>query len=256
MLRLVAALRRAPALAASVAVHAGAIAAGGHVLSTSKVADVIAIGVADAEIPVDLAPPPAAPEGQPEIPLAGKSTRSFATHHHSYPVAPDHDARPHDPSIVHLPFAPAAPIGEALPHVEAVTSEEAPAQFVLAKVPAVSRAPTSGEGGAVGGAPGVGGAENGTFDERQVNVPARLVASVTPEYPAEALAAQVETDCKLELRIDDSGRVVDARSLSATGYGFEAAALRAVRSFRFSPALREGRPVSVRMRWTVSFRLD
>ena len=35
-----------------------------------------------------------------------------------------------------------------------------------------------------------------------------------------------------------------------------AAALKAVRAARFSPALRRGRPVELRVRLTVSFRLD
>ena len=32
-------------------------------------------------------------------------------------------------------------------------------------------------------------------------------------------------------------------------------ALNAIRLYRFSPALRAGRPVRVRMRWTIQFRL-
>ena len=51
------------------------------------------------------------------------------------------------------------------------------------------------------------------------------------------------------------GRVLEARSLSHHGYGLDEAAERAIRTWQFSPALRDGHPVRVRMRWTVQFRL-
>ena len=46
-----------------------------------------------------------------------------------------------------------------------------------------------------------------------------------------------------------------ARALTHVGYGLDEAALRAIRAYRFSPARRAGRPVPVRMRWSVQFRL-
>jgi len=39
------------------------------------------------------------------------------------------------------------------------------------------------------------------------------------------------------------------------GYGLDEAALTAIRAYRFSPAVRAGRAVPVRMRWVVQFRL-
>jgi TonB family protein len=39
------------------------------------------------------------------------------------------------------------------------------------------------------------------------------------------------------------------------GYGFDEAAAAAMRKYRFSPAARDGHAVSVRMPWTVQFRL-
>jgi outer membrane biosynthesis protein TonB len=46
-----------------------------------------------------------------------------------------------------------------------------------------------------------------------------------------------------------------ARAGIRAGYGLDDAAARAIRDYRFSPAIRAGRPVAVRMRWTVQFRL-
>jgi TonB family protein len=64
----------------------------------------------------------------------------------------------------------------------------------------------------------------------------------------------------LEIVVDTSGSVVEARVArsGAAGPGadlFEQAALAAIRSFRFAPAEVAGRPVRVRMRWPVQFRL-
>jgi protein TonB len=83
-----------------------------------------------------------------------------------------------------------------------------------------------------------------------------LLASAPLAYPPQARSAQVEAGVPLELVVDRRGVVTQARALVASGYGLDDAALRAVRTYRFSPALRDGRPVSVRMRWTVIFRLQ
>jgi len=78
-----------------------------------------------------------------------------------------------------------------------------------------------------------------------VQVPARLVQSAAAAYPAHARADDV----------DREGRVVEARVTRPAGHGFDAAALTAVRAYRFSPAEREGHAVRVRMPWSVQFRL-
>jgi protein TonB len=75
-------------------------------------------------------------------------------------------------------------------------------------------------------------------------------------YPPEARAQEIETDVRVEVVVDETGRVVAARSLSNAGYGLDDAALRAIRQYRFAPATKDGRPVRIRMRWTVQFRLD
>jgi len=50
--------------------------------------------------------------------------------------------------------------------------------------------------------------------------------------------------------------VVSARALQHAGYGFDEAAMAALRTYRFAPAKRNGRAVAVRMKWTVDFRFD
>ena len=91
--------------------------------------------------------------------------------------------------------------------------------------------------------------------EKDVSVSARPVLSSEPPYPSDARRADIEADVPVQILVDTGGRVLEARSLSHHGYGLEEAAVQAIRTWRFSPALRGGHPVRVRMRWTVQFRL-
>ena len=91
--------------------------------------------------------------------------------------------------------------------------------------------------------------------ERDVSEPARLLSSSPLVYPPAARQAEIEIDFPVEIVVDAQGRVISARAVTHAGYGLDEAALRAIRAYRFSPAQRAGRPVGVRMRWTVQFRL-
>jgi TonB family protein len=95
-----------------------------------------------------------------------------------------------------------------------------------------------------------------TYTESAVDVPARLLSSSPLSYPGAARAAEFEGEVVVELVVGSEGSVLSARALTAHGLGLETAALSAVRNYRFSAALRQGRPVHVRMRWTVTFRLS
>jgi TonB family protein len=89
----------------------------------------------------------------------------------------------------------------------------------------------------------------------EASVQARLVASVPLLYPPGARSDELEGDVSLEIVLDTDGTVTDARVLRAAGHGFDESALRAVRRYRFTSAQRHGRPVRVRMPWTVQFRI-
>jgi periplasmic protein TonB len=94
-----------------------------------------------------------------------------------------------------------------------------------------------------------------TLPASAVSRPARLLVSPPVVYPAQARAAELEASVALEIVVDARGRVVQAQPLEHVGYGLDDAALQAVRSYIFAPAQRAGRPVRVRMRWNVLFRL-
>ena len=91
--------------------------------------------------------------------------------------------------------------------------------------------------------------------ESEVAVRAVALEKSAPVYPQEARAEGVEADVALQIVVDATGRVSDARVVRRAGYGFDDAALTAMRAYRFSPAQKDGHPVRVRMSWSVSFRL-
>ena len=140
------------------------------------------------------------------------------------------------------------------PAVSAAADTVAPARFMLSAGTVATSATTpvapmtTGAGAAPSGAPAA-------FGEGDVNVPARLLAASPLVYPAAARAADIEQDVPVDIVVDTRGRVVSARAAIRAGYGLDDAAVGAIRDYRFSPAMRAGRPVAVRMRWTVQFRL-
>ena len=171
-------------------------------------------------------------------------------HQHRYPVPTTHDATPHDPKLEHLPAAPEALSARSdAPIVAAPVAQEA--HFVM-------RMPPPGAAAAAGvqrGSAAQTGDVSAIVPEAAVSARATLLSSAPASYPPEARSTEAEADVSLEIVVDATGVVREARALSRAGLGFEEAALAAIRGYRFSPALKDGHPVRVRMRWSVQFRL-
>jgi protein TonB len=137
------------------------------------------------------------------------------------------------------------------------TTRGSPATIANVGIPSFTIAIGSPAAEASGTARSVDAAGDDTeaVPEEGVSTPARLARGGAPVYPQLAREKGVEADVPLEIVISPAGVVESARALSHPGYGLEQAALEGVRSYRFSPAIQRGRPVRVRMRWTVEFRL-
>ncbi len=122
---------RASFLGASTAVHLAAFVTFGHapVSPSSDARRVEDIVVDELVSPVDEPGAGPAPLATSRAALA-----ALPTHKHAYPVAPDHDAHPHDASLLHVPFAPplASPHEElAAQGPEPMVTAPAPARFIL-----------------------------------------------------------------------------------------------------------------------------
>ena len=152
-------------------------------------------------------------------------------------------------------MAPAAATSDTLPAPPTTTTDAPPepAHFKM-------KMNASGGSGTASGANVVssGAAGDEIAGESDVSERAAQIGGTKPAYPAEAIAQGVELSAPIpfEIVVDASGRVVSAHALRHAGYGFDEAAAAALRTYRFSPARRNGHAVAVRMKWTVDFRFD
>jgi protein TonB len=186
--------------------------------------------------PVDLPQPP------PQV---------WPTHTHPYPVAPDHDATPHDPNLEHAHADEPTQEVSLASEIMTASTEGQVAHFSIT----IGGNPEPAHG-RVGNRAVAGEDPNIPVDESQATSAARLVRGVTPSYTEEAREHEIEADVPLDIVVDATGAVVSARVSKTVGYGLDESALRAVRQYRFSPAMRGPSAVSVRMHWIVQFRLQ
>jgi periplasmic protein TonB len=85
----------------------------------------------------------------------------------------------------------------------------------------------------------------------------KVLEEVTIPYPPEARKLEIQGDVKLEVTIDEKGTVTRVTILEDPGGGLGEAAAKALKKFRFSPAVTdEGKPVSYTIKYLYSFVLD
>jgi len=98
-------------------------------------------------------------------------------------------------------------------------------------------------------------------DVTEVTKMPRILRKPTPaelqkSYPEDARRLGLEGDVRLELLVSEKGRVIETRILKRAGNGFDRAARKLVKLFRFRPAMQGKKPVAVWIPWTYKFRLD
>ena len=72
----------------------------------------------------------------------------------------------------------------------------------------------------------------------------KLLSRPSPTYTDAARAAGISGKVRVEITVDEGGRVVSVRLLQGLGYGLDEAALAAARAMTFEAAVRCGRPTS------------
>jgi periplasmic protein TonB len=85
--------------------------------------------------------------------------------------------------------------------------------------------------------------------------PPRKIRDVKPEYPAQSLSRGDEGAVIIELKVDSSGAVADARVLWSKCPPLNAPALKAVRGWQFEKILINGEPTAFTVTTQVPFRL-
>lgn len=137
---------------------------------------------------------------------------------------------------------------------------------IQAPVPAINSAP--GNLGAVPSNAALGSLVGGSADNSALPKPAeakpvvrggvvtppRLIRSVQPIYPPLAASNHTEGDVQVEAFIDQAGKVVSTKVISGPIL-LRRAAMDAVRQWRYSPALLDGKAISMQYKVIVSFRL-
>src|SRR5436190_14429688 len=87
-----------------------------------------------------------------------------------------------------------------------------------------------------------------------VSVP-RVLYAPDPEYSEEARRAKYQGTCVLSLIVGPDGLPRDIRVANSLGMGLDEKAIEAIRTWRFDPARKDGKPVSVAINVEVTFRL-
>ncbi len=85
--------------------------------------------------------------------------------------------------------------------------------------------------------------------------PPRPIFMPDPEFSEQARQAGYEGTCVLELVVDAEGMPQNIRVTHPVGMGLDDKAIEAVRQWRFSPSLKDGTPVAVRIDVETSFHL-
>src|SRR5690348_13182569 len=120
----------------------------------------------------------------------------------------------------------------------------------------------SGSGGGIGSGSGIGvgpgfgaGIGGGVFSVGGGVSEPRVLYKPEPEYSPEARQAKLQGTVILSIVVGSDGRAHDLKVDRSLGMGLDERAIEAVRQWRFDPAKKDGKPVSVAVEVEVSFRL-
>ncbi|MEA1911834.1 MAG: TonB family protein, partial [Spirochaetota bacterium] len=83
----------------------------------------------------------------------------------------------------------------------------------------------------------------------------KFIHKASLEYPSQAKRMKVGGTVILEADINSEGTLIQIRVIKAAGFGFEEAAMEMLKKSSFTPAVMDGRPVAVKMRFTIKFEI-
>jgi protein TonB len=81
------------------------------------------------------------------------------------------------------------------------------------------------------------------------------IIRVQPKYTTGAMREKIQGKVILEVVIREDGTVGDVRVIKSLDPSLDAAAIAAARQWKFKPAMRDGKPVAVRVQMELEFRL-
>jgi protein TonB len=83
----------------------------------------------------------------------------------------------------------------------------------------------------------------------------KLIKEVKPSYPPDAMRRGVRGSVKLECVVRPDGTVVDVRVVQSLDPDLDAASMRALKEWTFSPGLKDGKAVPVLLEVEMSYSL-
>jgi TonB family protein len=95
---------------------------------------------------------------------------------------------------------------------------------------------------------GAGAAENSSAG-------VTILYKPNPAYSAEGRDRRIQGDVVLEVIFLASGQIKVTRVVSGLGFGMDDEAIHAAQRIRFTPAMRDGKPVDISARIRIEFRL-
>ncbi|MGH9875145.1 MAG: TonB family protein [Pyrinomonadaceae bacterium] len=108
------------------------------------------------------------------------------------------------------------------------------------------------DGGGGAGGPGGGG---GPFSPKDVTTKARVLSKPEPQYTEEARKNQVTGTVILRAVFSSTGQVTNISARAGLPYGLTERAIAAARQIKFTPATKDGRPVSMYIQLEYNFNL-
>jgi len=126
--------------------------------------------------------------------------------------------------------------GIALPVAGGGAARERPIEKVLRKAaPVVAALPSDG-------------CDEPPAKPKPISVP-------QPGYTEDAQSAAIEGKVRVQLTVDETGKVVDVKLIAGLGHGLDEAALAAARRATFEPALHCGKPMQATFTISMRFKL-
>ena len=86
-------------------------------------------------------------------------------------------------------------------------------------------------------------------------VPPKVLEKVEPNYTDEARAAKIEGTVALSVVVGTDQRARDIKIIKSLDSGLDANAIKSIKAWKFQPGTKDGKPVAVRARIDVNYRL-
>lgn len=86
--------------------------------------------------------------------------------------------------------------------------------------------------------------------------PIKLIKAVPAKYPLAYRLVATEGEVWVGFVVDATGKVTDVKPLTEFDSKFVAAAIKAVKQWKFEPATRDGKPVPALVTVPIQFRLE